>query len=229
MTRARSVRGAARPSVSSVTDEFTVREGNRRGLEAHTRLSTVLAVARKLFLKKGYAGTSLNDVVALAGGSKATVLKYFGNKAGLFAAVIADVSRQFVVAAHLEDIEGTPSEVLEEFGGIVLKFYLATESKLAYRGIVAEGHRNPSMAAAFYREGHVRVKLALAGRLMAWTQDGLVSSIDAEDDADLFLHLLRAGLYEKRLLGIASPPTAHEIASRVSRAVQVFLRGIATS
>lgn len=229
MTRARSVRGAARPSVSSVTHEFTVREGNRRGLEAHTRLSTVLAVARKLFLKKGYAGTSLNDVVALAGGSKATVLKYFGNKAGLFAAVIADVSRQFVVAAHLEDIEGTPSEVLEEFGGIVLKFYLATESKLAYRGIVAEGHRNPSMAAAFYREGHVRVKLALAGRLMAWTQDGLMSSIDAEDDADLFLHLLRAGLYEKRLLGIASPPTAQEIASRVSRAVQVFLRGIATS
>jgi hypothetical protein len=60
----------------------------------------------------------------------------------------------------------------------------------------------------------------------AWNADGLLCSIDAEDDADHFLHLLRAGLYEKRLLGIASRPTADQIASRVSRAVQVFLRGL---
>jgi AcrR family transcriptional regulator len=221
-----SRRPALEPARTAVTARFTVRQGNRRGAEARTRLTTILDVARRLFLKRGYANTSLNDVVALAGGSKATVLKYFGNKAGLFASVIADVSKRFVVAARLADIHGTPAQVLQAYGEIVLKFYLANESLVAYRGVVAEGRRYPSMARAFYQQGHVLVEAALAERLTEWQRMGLVSSINGPDDADLFLHLVRAGLYEQRLLGIRRAPTPDEIAARVARGVQVFLHGI---
>jgi len=209
-----------------VTADFTVRKGNRRSAEARTRLNAILTAARRLFTKQGYANTSLNDVVALAGGSKATVLKYFRNKAGLFAAVIADVSQRFVAAARLADIQGTPAQVLQAYGEVVLRFYLANDSMVAYRGVVAEGHRYPAMARAFYLQGHTLVEAALAERLQAWRRSGLADTAGGLDDADLFLHLLRAGLYEQRLLGIRRPPTQKEISATIARAVQVFLHGI---
>jgi AcrR family transcriptional regulator len=203
-----------------------VRDENRRGSEAAARLAAILKVATRLFLRNGYAGTSLNDVLARAGGSKATLRKYFRDKSGLFEAVIADVSTRFVADAHLGDIKGAPDEVLRRFGEIVLGFYLAEGSLAAYRGVVAEGHRSPAMARSFHQRGHRLVQAALAERLAQWHREGRVASSDPMDDADLFLHLVRAGAYEQRLIGLRKAPGRQEIASRVASAVRVFLRGI---
>jgi len=200
--------------------------GNRRGAEAASRVAIILRVAARLFLRRGYAHTSLNDIVALAGGSKATLRKYFRDKAGLFSAVIAEVSSTFVANAHLKDIDGPPERVLRAFGEIVLGFYLAEESLTAYRGVVAEGEGNPAMARSFYEQGHRLVQAALAERLAAWQGDGLVASEDAQDDADLFLHLIRAGIYEQTLIGLRKPPGRREISARVSGAVRLFLHGV---
>jgi len=200
--------------------------GNRRGSEAAARLEIILRVATRLFLRRGYAGTSLNDVLALAGGSKATLRKYFKDKSGLFAAVIGDVSTRFVANAHLRDAKGPPDEVLRAFGEVVLRFYLAEHSLAAYRGVVGEGHRSPAMARSFHEQGHRLVQAALAERLAQWHREGSIASPDPLDDADLFLHLIRAGLYEQRLIGLRKAATRQEIAARVARAVRLFLHGI---
>lgn len=56
----------------------------RRGIER--RLALLLS-ATELFLDKGYDAVSLDDIVNHAGGSKASIYKYFGNKDGLFTAI----------------------------------------------------------------------------------------------------------------------------------------------
>ncbi len=200
--------------------------GNRRASEAASRVAAILRVATKLFLKQGYARASLNDVVAIAGGSKATLRKYFTNKAGLFSAVIADVSAKFVADAHLRELQGDPEQVLREFGEIVLRFYLAHDSLTAYRAVVAEGHGSPVMAKSFYEQGHKLVQAALAERLDAWNHDGLIATKNSMDLADLFLHLIRAGLYEQRLIGLRKEPGKEEISARITIAVRLFLHGI---
>jgi len=202
------------------------RGGNRRGSEAAARQALILRVATRLFLRRGYAGTSLNDVVARAGGSKATLRKYFRDKSGLFAAVIADVSTKFVASAHLGELEGTPDEVLRAFGQVVLGFYLDDHSLAAYRGVVAEGHRSPDMARSFHEQGHRLVQATLAERLALWHREGSVLSPDPLDDADLFLHLIRAGPYEQRLIGLRKAPTRQEVSRRVAGAVRLFLHGV---
>jgi TetR/AcrR family transcriptional repressor of mexJK operon len=214
-------------SVRESKPRYRVGSGNRRGLEARSRLDLLLTTARRLFIKHGYEATSLNEVVAIAGGSKATLLKYFGNKAGLFSAVVSEVSSRFVAAAHLADLKGSPEQVLQVFGVRVLQFYLDSESLVAYRGVIAGGTRDRSMARAFYRLGHLTVAGTLAAQLALWHRAGLVVSADSRDDADLFLHLIRAGVYEQRLLGICDVPAKSEIAARVARAVHIFLRGVA--
>jgi TetR/AcrR family transcriptional regulator, mexJK operon transcriptional repressor len=200
-------------------------KGNRRGVEAASRIALLLRVATHLFLQRGYARTSLNDVVKRAGGSKATVRKYYRNKAGLFAAVIADVSARFVASAHLQDIPGAPEQVLRAFGRTVLTFYLAADSLACYRGVVAEGHASRVMAQAFYRQGHQLVQSALAERLAGWRREGRLLGGNPMDDANLFLHLIRAGVYEQRLIGLRKAPGRREIAARVASAVQLFLHG----
>ncbi len=46
-----------------------------------------LLSANELFLQHGYDAVSLDDIVNHAGGSKASIYKYFGNKDGLFTAI----------------------------------------------------------------------------------------------------------------------------------------------
>lgn len=56
----------------------------QRGYE---RCNLFLEVATDLFIQHGYEYVSLDQIVEVAGGSKATIYKYFGSKQGLFFAI----------------------------------------------------------------------------------------------------------------------------------------------
>ncbi|MBV8085816.1 MAG: helix-turn-helix transcriptional regulator, partial [Chloroflexi bacterium] len=66
-----------------VTEEPTRTERKRRA---------IVEAATTLFLRHGYAGTSMDQVAALAGVSKQTVYKQFADKERLFQAVVSGVS-----------------------------------------------------------------------------------------------------------------------------------------
>jgi AcrR family transcriptional regulator len=55
---------------------------------ADQKREQILRAAADLLLERGYAGVSVDEVVARAGGSKTNVYTYFGGKDGLFAAVM---------------------------------------------------------------------------------------------------------------------------------------------
>src|SRR5262245_27927254 len=59
----------------------------RRAQAAQTRLD-ILNVARELFPRRGYAGTTINEVAAAAGVAVETIYRAFGSKATLFKAVL---------------------------------------------------------------------------------------------------------------------------------------------
>ena len=61
----------------------------------HERCMALLLSANRLFLEKGYDAVSLDDIVNHAGGSKASIYKYFGNKEGLFTAICDYRREQF--------------------------------------------------------------------------------------------------------------------------------------
>ena len=200
---------------------------NRRGAEAEARLTRIVSEAKAQFLAKGYSGASLDDIIAGSGGSKATIQKYFGGKAGLFASVVAEQARQWVESTQLAVAQGTPAQVLRAFGESVLHFYLRPDALHVYRGVIAEGHPHPGVAQAFYERGHAQIVAALAACLKTWHDKGLVHSHDVSADADRFLHLVRAGLYEQTLLGLRKSHTRAELIAQVDGSVRLFLSGLA--
>jgi AcrR family transcriptional regulator len=200
---------------------------NRRGAEAEARLHRILSVAERMFVERGYAHTSLDAIVRRSGGSKATLLKYFRNKAGLLAAVFDRVAERRVADALGAARSGEPAEALRAFGQAVLGFYLRPDSLVIYRSVVAEGYRHPALAQAFYHGGHGKFVAALAARLQAWHDAGLLHSDDAQADANRFLHMLRANLLEPGVLGLARAFAPKQIQREVDAAVDLFLHGVA--
>ena len=77
------------------------------------RRSAILRAARICFLDRGFVRTTLSDIIALSGGSRATIYEEFGNKEGLFVALIAEVLEQMKLP---EIADGPPEEVLREVG-----------------------------------------------------------------------------------------------------------------
>ncbi len=81
-------------------------------LEPNTR-DRLLETATALFAEKGYAGTSVREIVDRAGVSKPVLYYYFKSKEGLFYAILewaADVQQEI-----LDEIFSTSGTVLDRF------------------------------------------------------------------------------------------------------------------
>ena len=194
-------------------------------ITADNRRRRILEAAGDLFLKNGYEGTSLNDIIRAAGGSKATLVEQFGGKAGLFAAVLESPAVEFAKNLTAPPAE-PPQATLQRFGEAILGFYLSPSAVLAYRGVIAAGPGNPEIARAFYQRAHQRIVAPVARQLRLWHQCGMLADIDFHAEADRFTHMLRSGIYEQRLLGAIERTTRTEISQQVNGAVRMFLRGL---
>ena len=78
------------------------------------RYELIVKTALELFLKNGYEKTSLSDIVAISGGSLASIYTFFENKEGLFKAIIEQEIDDFIKEID-EKIDLKISHSLEEF------------------------------------------------------------------------------------------------------------------
>jgi AcrR family transcriptional regulator len=61
-----------------------------KGQDSEETKAHILGVARQQFMRKGYMGASINEIVDATRVSKPTVYYHFKNKEGLFAALVKD-------------------------------------------------------------------------------------------------------------------------------------------
>jgi AcrR family transcriptional regulator len=81
----------------------------------------MLAVALRLFSKRGFAHTSTAQVARDAGTSESQLIKHFGSKEGLLIAIFEMTWRQLnVEVATLVAVDGTPGERLRRLVRFVL-------------------------------------------------------------------------------------------------------------
>lgn len=195
-------------------------------LDSEERRRRILDAATQLFLRNGFEGTSLNEVIRLAGGSKQSLFEHFEHKTGLFAAVIELPVLDLRMRLPGDELRGEPRQILQHFGEVILRFFLRPASLLVCRGVIAQGHRYPQMARAFHLRGTEQVIAPIIDKLKTWHQEGRLMDMDYHAEADRFIHLLRSGVYEEALLGFRRRVTAQEITSHVTGAVRLFIRGL---
>jgi TetR/AcrR family transcriptional regulator, mexJK operon transcriptional repressor len=204
-------------------------EPRRERCSLDTRCQALLDAAVAVFLARGYADASIDEVVERGGGSKATVYAHFGNKEGLFNAVLArccdDVRNSLGAMPDCSNLR----EGLRAVSHAYLKAVLEPRRMAMFRLIIGDSSRRPEIGDAFYRLGPQSGLKAMADFLRDCAARGLLQSDDPEALASYFLGALRGDLFTQALLNPTRQPTEREIARHIEFTVEQFLRSLGAS
>lgn len=197
-----------------------------RAQRQQDRREEILRAATEVFFDAGFAGASIDDVLAKVGGSKRTIYTYFGNKEALFAAIVTEISAEVMgplgeSEVHHRDLETT----LYEVGLHYLNVVMSPVALRLYRAIVAEGARFPELAKIFFESGPGRASARLACVLDDKRGPWGIRVDDAERAAEQFFGMIRDDLHLKVVLGMREPPDGAESRATVRQAAAVFAKG----
>lgn len=187
------------------------------------RRQAFLQSAREVFLEQGYEAASVNDVVRRAGGSLATLYAQFGNKEGLFFAVIQDQHERFTRAMTPDSVDHLPLEAgLQAIGEQYVRALLTPDNLSFFRIIVGEGRKFPEHLQRYISSGGAdKVRDVIATFLQA--RDVPVD--DAEMAASYLLELWRAKHHYRALSDSAYEVSDTQITAHVRAAIKFFLEG----
>lgn len=144
MPEKRDVRvvGAHAPLLESTT---------RRGQERYEQL---LYTAMALFLEKGYANVSLDEIVKASGGSKSAVYSYFGGKKELLEHVVQQLLQQFIHALRTVSVESLSlADAVRHLAEQMINLSLAPREVALFRLVMAESKNHPEVGRIWYEEG----------------------------------------------------------------------------
>lgn len=110
----------------------------------------------------------MNDVVRLAGGSLATLYAQFGNKEGLFLAVIQDQYERFTRAVAPVSVDHLALEPgLQAIGEDFVRALLDRESLAFFRIVVGEGRKFPEQLQRYILAGSDKLRTTIGRFLKA--------------------------------------------------------------
>lgn len=124
--------------------------------------------ATDLFLRRGYAGTSMDDVAAAAKVSKQTVYKHYAHKEQLFTRIVLDTtSRIDVLVDEVADGLRDPEDLGAALLHLARRFthaVLEPDTLRLRRLVIAEAERFTELGTSWYENGFERVLATLAER-----------------------------------------------------------------
>jgi TetR/AcrR family transcriptional repressor of mexJK operon len=189
------------------------------------RREQIIAVASELFLAHGLDGVSVDAVVDCAGGSKSSVYSYFGNKEGLFVAVVERLCSEILVPLAAIDVTGLPLEAgLTKIARVFLDTILAERTLALHRLVVAESIRLPQLGAVWFAHAPQTTYALVAHFLDAYQRASQIFRVEPNRAAKLFLDMLTFDVHHRALLGVAAART-DEIDRLIMEAVDIFLNG----
>jgi len=168
---------------------------SKRGL-SQSRRRDILSAATKVFMRDGYAATSIDQVAELAGVSKPTIYKHFESKQNLFAAIwrqFADEALGAEDLAHLKDLP--PRQALEAYGRHIIALAHRPEVVSMYRMIIGESRLFPEVITILTEAACTPCLAMLQDCLTHLKATGQLQIEDVELATNQFFILLEQPLY----------------------------------
>ncbi len=185
----------------------------------------ILDAAKNLFVRNGYASTSMDAVATEAGVSKLTVYSHFNDKETLFAAAIEAKCRSQLPELLFELPEGVPLEMVLRSIGMGFQTLINSEESInMHRLIAALGSQDPKLSQLFFEAGPQRM-LQEMERLLGKIQNaGLLYFENPQTAAEHFFCLLKGAANFRLLYGCGEPLSGPAAEAHVEEVVKLFMR-----
>lgn len=173
----------------------------------------------------GFERTSMSEIAARMGGSKATLYSYFPSKEELFFEVVqhkvgAEVEPMFQELPSLAREE--PRVLLTKLGERLLVAITAPEAIAVRRMVIAEAAKS-DIGRQFWKFGPQQATDAMEAYLAGATEAGLLDVKDPESAAQHVLALFSSEIDWRWIFGLQESFTRAQIKQAVARAVEVIL------
>ena len=191
--------------------------------------AAVVDAARTLFLRKGYAGTTVEEIATVAGLTKRTVYNNYGDKDALFTEVVADVlayAEVFARGLHEEFTVGVTAAnlraTLDDLGRRLALGIVRSEVIALRRLLIGEARAFPALGAEYFDRAPGQVIEALASGFEHLGGRGLLRVADAHRAAAQFAYLVAGEPLDRAML-VGTIPPKEQVVECAREGVQTFL------
>jgi AcrR family transcriptional regulator len=160
-----------------------------------------------VFLRSGFGDSTVEELAAAAKVTKRTLYTYYGDKAGLYVAMIKDLA----VGVSLDT--ATDRGTLEELAARIVHRVHSDELVGLHRLVIAESSRFPELASVLHAQGDARHMARLAEHIRA--ERGPARAVLAEP----LFSLLLGERHRRRLLGLDPAPSLSQAADHANAAL----------
>jgi len=188
----------------------------------------IVRSAAKLFLDKGYESVSINDIIEMVGGSKATIYSNFSSKEKLFEAVVEQMCADVTLQIDTRTI-GTVEEQLTRIANSFLSKVLSPPILRFHRLMTSIGRTFPAAGRLFYDTGPRTAHQIIADWIALQQHEGNIRGGEDPYQLAVLFHDMLIG--EQHLSWLTSAASDADRAKRIDQkvrlAVKVFLQGCA--
>ncbi|MFJ8388884.1 TetR/AcrR family transcriptional regulator [Streptomyces sp. NPDC094438] len=188
----------------------------------------------RVFLRHGYAGTSIDAILAEAGVSRQTLYNHFGGKEGLFRAVVQDVLDEVLgtLASQVEETALGESDDLEtdltRLGTSWARVMLQPHVLALRRLIIGESATFPHLARMWNERGPQRLEQYLLRAFGRLADRGLLLLDDPQVTVTLYAHSMVL-IPDQAMMQLGTTADEATIDRYVTAAVRMFLARYATT
>ncbi len=192
----------------------------------------ILDAAAATFLEHGFVGTTMDQIAAVAGVSKQTVYKHFGDKQALFTAAVVDIIEN-AARRSADEMAGLAAggdlqHGLEELARATVRVLTAPPIVRWRRLIIGEADRFPDLARTWHERAIEAGYRSLAALLAELDAQGRLRVDDPLRAAQHF-HWLALSVPMNTVMFIEKSYSAQEIDDYATSAVRVFLAAYGVS
>ena len=191
--------------------------------------AAVVDAARALFLRKGYAGTTMEEIAAAAGLTKRTVYNNYGDKEALFTQIVADViayAEEFARGLHEEFTVGiTVTNLhaeLDDLGRRLALGIVRAEVIALRRLLIGEVREFPALAEEYFDRAPGQVIKALASGFAHLGRVGLLRVTDPRRAAAQFAYLVAGEPLDRAML-VGKVPPKEQVVAAAKAGVETFM------
>jgi AcrR family transcriptional regulator len=169
----------------------------------------ILAIASDIFLEKGYARASVNEMYRRSRISKETFYRYFESKEQLFLSVIdKELESYWKGLTILDDVPDNqdPEMTLSRVGSELLSYLLAKNILALRQLIFSECSHHPRIGELYFDHGPVRAYKALSSYFEEQRKMGMHWRLPSSTLAEYFVALLFHKATLEQQCGIKKEP-----------------------